>query len=406
MISYFFPPFLGSSGYLRTLKFAQYLPGLGFEPIILTANIKSYHKSDMDMIKMLPTNLIVRRSFALNIKKHFSLKGKYPNFFDIPDQYSTWIPDSIHEGLKIIREYKIELIFSTYPVTSAHLIGWILHRLTKIPWIADFRDPMWDKYTLVPKIQLKSRKKIELKTIQNASHITCTTASMEKLLLDRYNKLSRQNITTIPNGYDEDDFKDINMINNQEEKKRIIHAGLLERIDRDPFPFFEGVKIFIEKTKLDENLIKIDFFNPGDDKMYNEKIKKLNLENIINIREHIPYKNILKEMNQSDLLLLFQGKTCDIQVPAKFYEYLRIGKPIMALTTKNGETGNLVKKTKSGFVVDIENKIEIADTLESWYNHVKNGDPMPKPDKETVKNFTRESHTIQLAKCFDKVLKN
>ena len=246
LIAWHFPPIGSSSGYLRTLKFAQYLPDFGYIPFVLTADTKSYDILDTNMLKLLPKNLKITRAFALNIKKHLSIKGKYPNFLAIPDQQSSWIPGAVYQALKIIKTEKINIIYSTYPVASAHIIGWVLHKWTKIPWIADFRDPMWldEDFKYINATQVRARKYIENITAKNASILICNTNSIKQMLSNRYPFLKENNLLTILNGYDEDDFKNVDFKNKKNGVKRIIHAGLLERVNRDPYPFFEGVKDF------------------------------------------------------------------------------------------------------------------------------------------------------------------
>jgi len=406
LISYHFPPISGSSGYLRALKFATYLPDFGYTPIILTANPASYDDLDERMLEKLPGNLNIRRAFAFNLKKHLSIFGKYPGFIALPDQFASWIPFAVMQGIKLIKKNRIDLIFSTYPVASAHLAGLILNKMTKVPWIVDFRDPMWDDYSVFGSSQMRVRKFIEKKAVQNADYIICTTDSIRRLILERFDTLSKNRITTIPNGYDENDFTNVNFNVGQTGPIKFIHTGLLERIDRDPFPFFEGVKLFIKNEHANGANFHIEFYGSGSENMYREKVTALELQDIIKIRERIPYGEILNAMVAADALLLFQGPTCNTQIPAKFYEYLRIGKPILALTTSNGETGKLVSQTNSGEVVDIENPEAIANKLEEWYQKVRKKKALPSAAKNVAEKYSRRAQTSDLAKCFDLVLQS
>ena len=75
---------------------------------------------------------------------------------------------------------------------------------------------------------------------------------------------------------------------------------MLERIDRDPFHFFEGIKILIEKEKLDEKNICFDFYGPNSETMYRQKITELKSANFVNILDRINYKDVLSEMIKSE----------------------------------------------------------------------------------------------------------
>ena len=167
--------------------------------------------------------------------------------------------------------------------------------------------------------------------------------------------------------------------------------------------FLKELRIFIQETEITSKNIFIDFYAPGCEDMYRDRIKKMHLENIIKIHNRIPYHKVIEEMYASDLLLLFQGPTCDIQIPAKFFEYLRVGKPILALTTMESETAQLVNQTGSGRIVTIDNPIEIANELKNWYF---NGSSLPVKNVKNIQLFSRKFQTRQLAEGFNNILNN
>lgn len=123
MIAYHFPPLQGSSGIQRTLRFAQYLPQFGWHPIILTANTKAYENvSSMDLSEMID-QIPVYRSFALDTARHLSILKRYPRILAVPDRWITWWLGSIPKGLYLIKTLKPDVIWSTFPIATAHLIG-------------------------------------------------------------------------------------------------------------------------------------------------------------------------------------------------------------------------------------------------------------------------------------------
>src|SRR5258706_289224 len=142
MVAYHFPPMNASSGIQRTLRFAQYLPEFHWEPAVLTAHPRVYPSVSNASLAEVPPQLLVRRAFALDTVKHLSLKGLYPRWLALPDRWATWWLGAIGAGLSLIRNFKPDVIWSTYPIATAHLIGYTLRKLTGVPWVADFRDPM------------------------------------------------------------------------------------------------------------------------------------------------------------------------------------------------------------------------------------------------------------------------
>ena len=85
---------------------------------------------------------VVRRPLALDAKRHLGLRGRYPQCIALPDRWWSWWLFAVPTALAMVRKHKPEVIWSTFPIATAHLIGMTLQRLTGLPWVADFRDPM------------------------------------------------------------------------------------------------------------------------------------------------------------------------------------------------------------------------------------------------------------------------
>jgi len=142
MIAYHFPPLAGSSGVQRTLRFVQHLPALGWQPLVLTASPHAYQKTSDDLLAEVPPGTVVRRAFALDTARHLAIAGRYIGWMARPDRWISWKLDAVRQGRKLIEEFKPDIIWSTYPIATAHVIAAALHKHSSIPWVADFRDPM------------------------------------------------------------------------------------------------------------------------------------------------------------------------------------------------------------------------------------------------------------------------
>ena len=136
MVAYHFPPLAGSSGIQRTLRFAKYLPEFGWEPLVLTAHPRAYERTSNDQLSEIPADTIVVRAQAFNTARHMSICGKYPGFLARPDRWVSWLPGAFFAGMAMIKRYKPDVIWSTYPIGTAHLIGEALHRHSGLPWVA------------------------------------------------------------------------------------------------------------------------------------------------------------------------------------------------------------------------------------------------------------------------------
>ena len=123
MLAYHFPPLAGSSGIQRTLRFAKYLREFDWEPLILTAHPRAYERVNAsDMNDVLP-GTVVRRAFALDTSRHLAIARRYPAALARPDRWISWAVGAIPAGLAMIRKYKPSVIWSTYPIATAHVIG-------------------------------------------------------------------------------------------------------------------------------------------------------------------------------------------------------------------------------------------------------------------------------------------
>lgn len=142
LIAYHFPPIRISSGIQRTLKFATYLQAFGWKPTVLTVHPRAYETVSDDQLSEVPGDIVVQRAFAMDTARHLAVRGRYMGSLALPDRWISWLPAAVWDGLRLIREQRPAVIWSTFPIATAHLIGGVLHWATGLPWIADFRDSM------------------------------------------------------------------------------------------------------------------------------------------------------------------------------------------------------------------------------------------------------------------------
>src|SRR5262249_1167158 len=141
MIAFHFPPAAGSSGIQRTLRFARHLPQFGWEPVVLTASPRAHERTSDDQLDDV-AGIAVERAFALDSARHLSVRGRSAGFTARPDRWISWWLGALPTGMAMIRRYRPDALWSTYPIATAHKIGHDLAYLSRLPWVADFRDPM------------------------------------------------------------------------------------------------------------------------------------------------------------------------------------------------------------------------------------------------------------------------
>ena len=192
IITYYWPP-AGGSGVQRWLKFVKYFQDFGIEPIVYTVDDANYPKQDKTLLNEIPKGVEVLKQPIWDPTDILFWKNKNDqkkdisnstnsgflsfirgNFF-IPDPKIFWVKPSVEFLHKYLNDNEIDVIISTGPPHSVHLIAQKLHQKNTIKWIADFRDPWTDLYYNSEFNQLKFAKnknlKLEKSVMKNADCI-------------------------------------------------------------------------------------------------------------------------------------------------------------------------------------------------------------------------------------------
>ncbi|MHB8762742.1 MAG: glycosyltransferase [Deferrisomatales bacterium] len=408
MIAFHYPPVGGSSGYLRTLKFGKYLPEHGWEADVLTVHERAHPQVDRSTLAEVPVGVQVHRASAWDAKRHLSWKGRYPDCLSVPDNYSTWLPFGAWAGRKVVRQRGIRALYSTSPVPTAHLIGWALHSLTGLPWIADFRDPWIEEDPEVPRGPVLTRfeRWLEKHVVRRATAVTATTRRLAAELAARHPNLDPGKFHVIMNGFDEEDFGTVGTSAAPKGSRfRLTHAGLLNGTYRNPLPLLAAARDAIHERGLRAGEMEVCFLGAGDylrSAEFREAVRSLGLEDVVQIPGHVPYEQCLREMAASDVLLLLQGgdDTRNL-IPAKLFEYLRIGRPVLALTDPESATAEVLGELGGGRVVGIEDTRGIRQALLARMGDGRGEGGVPAVDRERLAGYSRRRLTGKLAALLD-----
>lgn len=407
MIAYHYPPVQVSSGLQRTLSFSCYLPESGWQPLILTPSENAYPTTSKDQLQDLPVSIKVKRAFSLDTARHLAYKGRYFNWMALPDRWISWLPFAVIAGLKVIRQEKPSVIWSTYPIATAHLIGWVLHRLTGLPWVADFRDSMVDDVFPSYGIRRRVYQWVEKLTVEACDVAVFTTTGAVDLYKRRYPHLSGNKWHLIPNGYNEEIFRDVEQRLSAKpalvgRPLILIHSGILYPSERDPRPFFQAIAELKAGGELSSESICIVLRATGHDELYSQLLKEAEVDDIVKLGPEVSYREALSEMLLADGLLIFQASNCNHQVPAKLYEYFRAGRPIFALTDKQGDTARTLIEAGLKTVVSLNDKDEIKTGLLDFIDALENGAGTVISD-ELRSQYSRKSASEKLGGVLSRV---
>src|SRR5882762_1200482 len=106
MVAFHFPPFAGSSGVQRTLRFAQHLPTFGWQAVVLSAHPRAYETTSDDLLSEIPSDTHVERAFALDTARHLSIANRYPAALARPDRWMSWRWGAVAAGMRLIERFK------------------------------------------------------------------------------------------------------------------------------------------------------------------------------------------------------------------------------------------------------------------------------------------------------------
>ena len=396
VVAFHYPPVQGSSGVQRTLSFTRYLSQFGWKVSVLTVKPGVYQESKQENYSLIPKAVNVVRSIAFDSMRDFSFKGKYLKVLAVPDRWQTWIFFAVLKGFYSFRKNKPDVIFSTYPIPSAHCIAFMLSKLLKKPWVADFRDPMLQDTWPPAASDRKVYRWLEGKIFERASKVIVTTKGTANYYKDRY-PVYKEKIEIIPNGFDEEVFNGLSAIDASNNSKVVLlHSGMLSERDRNPEAFFNAVKTLKTENLVSSKELKIVLRASGNEEGFKAKIDGLGIDDIVFLEPSLPYKEALQEMMSVDGLLVFQGETCDRQIPGKLYEYLYAGLPLLALTGKHGDTGELLKELNMNCVANIDSEKDIEVMLQNFLTMIKN-DQYPRISRENVMKLSRKHGAVMLS---------
>jgi glycosyltransferase involved in cell wall biosynthesis len=406
MIAYHYPPVQGSSGVHRTLQFSRYLFEHGWRPLVLTVHPRAYEETGSDLLKAIDARTVVKRAFALDTARHLAIGGRYPRFLAVPDRWRTWWIGGVVSGLRLVRRHRPSVLWSTFPIATAHSIGLTLQRRTGLPWVADFRDSMTEPHYPRDAVVRQARLRIEEQTVRACARAVFTTAGAARMYAERYPDIPPERWAVLPNGYDEETFRDAEERLGRGPGTRgplvLVHSGVLYPAERDPSAFFRAIASLKADGAFPAQGVRVVLRASGHDGEYRATIAGLGIEDVVHLEPSLPYRGALEEMLRADGLLLFQSAGCNHQIPAKLYEYLRAKRPVFAMTDARGDTAGELRKAGLTAIVPLDDADAIRDGLARFLADLREGRAAVAAE-DFVQSVSRRALTAELARLLDAV---
>jgi len=418
IITYYWPP-SGGSGVQRWVKFCKYLPAQGWEPVVYTPENPEAPATDRSLEEDIPecATVVKRRIREIySIYKKFSggkagevnpinhqkksfakrvamwVRG---NFF-IPDPRKGWVRPSVSFLKKYLKENPVDVIVTTGPPHSMHLIGRKLSKATGIPWVADFRDP-WTKIFYFKHLSLSSmarkrHEKLEKQVLDDASVVVAVSPLVEQ----EFREMTGSRIELVTNGYDPEDY---GQVVEQDGYFNLTHTGLFAA-DGNPDELWKALAEIGKDNAEFAKLLRIRLVGKTDVQII-DSIKAAGLERNLVDLGYCDHRTAVREQMNASLLILPLRKEPEYRavLPGKVFEYIGSRRPLLGIGPADGAMGRLLSDAKAGVVCEWEDGAGIKETvLEAWRDF-KGIQPWPAAGETS--QFSRKSTAARMAEIFN-----
>jgi len=438
VVTFDFPPSLEVGAHACS-QLASYLPDYGWKPVVLTVRERYVTNPDPKLHSRFPGD-VSGRAFPGEIVR----TGMLPHPLDLwsrlrpksrtaadrtasagaaaappgrarrwllsllktPDVCTGWLPVAVVRGIREVQRRNIRHIVSSAPHWTNHLVALCIATATRRPWTAHFRDPWMGipQWKPVSRVSMAIEAWMERSVVEHATNVVCVTEQHAALLRQRYPSLPTGKLVTIPNGFDEGEWEHLRAPRAPTTDPRafvVTYAGSFYQA-RNPRPLFEAFRQLIAAGDVDEKTVRIDLIgwcDVAEGALVKEAARKAGLESAVHFAGALSRDETLPRLLESDLLLLL-AEAQPYQIPGKTYEYLRAGRPILALTGP-GAVAQLLSGVPGAHVVIPEDIDAVAAAVREVYRHWRDGGTGPVPSSSFIRQFDRRRLAGRLAEVID-----
>ena len=403
----YFPP-AGGGGVQRPLKFATHLPAHGIETHVLAPDDPKWLNVDPELAP--PTQAWIHRARYLGPRSRRladELHGRggldlalrrassVGRRLLLPDENVTWNATAIPKAISIVRNEGIDVVLTTSPPGSVHLIGAAVQKATGAKWVADLRDSIvLHPHRSVEGTGARAKQKARAGIARLVAHqADAIVAASEAIAAETRATEPRGRVVTIANGSDFDDFAGLDYV--RRDRFRVTHAGSFFG-KRDPKPFLRA----LAESGLEDVTVRfVGDFRPGD----REFVDSLGLGDRVELIEYVPRRESLRLQRDSDALLLLipeaDGRGRGI-LSGKVFEYLAAERPVLAVVPPDGAAAKLVREAGAGLVAGPDDVPGIRDALlelhARWRDGGLEGTPLSPQWRDKLSRASRVEELAEL----------
>ncbi|PID94698.1 MAG: glycosyl transferase family 1 [Bacteroidetes bacterium] len=419
IISYYWPPSAGA-GVQRWLKFTKYLPQHGWTPVVYTPENPEAPALDASLERDIPLQCEVikqpifepydlykrftGRQKEEKVNAGFLHEGRKPGGKDriavwirgnlfIPDARRFWVSASVKYLAKYLEDHPVDVMVSTGPPHSMHLIAMALKKRFSIPWVADFRDP-WtgiDFYDQLMLTRYADRKhhRLERKVLQGADEVLTIGWESARQL----QQLGGRPVAVITNGFDEEDLT-LQPLEREEGAPFVIrHLGAMNR-DRNHDNFWQAVRWLVEDPAF-EREVSVELIGKNDVAV-RDSVERYGLEKVVQFVPYVAHEKVGTLLQSADLLYLALNNTANARgiLTGKLFEYLASGTPILGVGPVDGDAAKVLEQCHAGVMKAFGEPFHIHP---SWAS--REGEK-----RDEIASFSRRALTGKLVEILDSLI--
>ena len=420
IITYYWPP-AGGPGVQRWLKFVKYLPDFNVQPIVYVPKNPTYPIIDKHLESEVSDKAIVLKnpifepyqmaSFLSKNKTKKISSGIIPNqkkqsFLEkvmlwvrgnlfIPDARVFWVKPSVQYLEKYIRENEIDMIVTSGPPHSLHLIGLELKQKLNLKWLADFRDPWttigYHKSLRLSSYAAKRHKQLEKQVLNSADNIIVTS----KTTKTEFQAITSKPIAVITNGFDVEKVEQQTL----DAKFSLAHIGSFLS-ERNPLILWESLVELLQDLPDFKSHLEIKLMGAVSQEVL-ETISQFGLNSYLNNLGYVSHAEAVAHQRKSQVLLLIEINSEDTKsiIPGKLFEYMVSERPIVAIGPKDSDFAEIIINTNTGVFFDYSEKARLKQTIIDYYHQFLEG--KLQSNGVGLQHYSRRNLTKQLVELIN-----
>lgn len=425
VLAYYFPP-MGLSGVQRTLKFVKYLPDYGFSPTVLTCEPRGYFAYDSELLREVedagievvrarswdPTIVFgSKRVVTLPDETHRRWLASASQLFFVPDNKVGWIGPAARRARRLMEQASFDVIFSTAPPYSAHLLGRRISRRSRLPLVLDFRDD-WlgnPRHVYPTTVHRSLSKLFERRALSSSSRVVVINEEMRQNLTSRNaDLLGPEDVVVIPQGFDPKDFPPAQAAakddhGGQSKMFTLLYSGIFYDAQTPEYFLRALADLFIRRSDL-RNSIRAVFVGLVPDET-RELAWELGLEEVLEFEGYLPHSQAVERLLRADVLWMTVGRREGAETisTGKLFEYFGSRKPILGLVPE-GAARSALQRYSAAEIVDPYGIPEIAAAIERFYGKWVSKS-LPAPPEDVVIQFERTRLAKRLADVLEETIR-